>query len=64
MVHMCAVTPVEMGDTIHGRFLAGKKKELIAALSKSTKVERDTWRVKMDFMDIIEADDDGEEKAA
>ena len=32
---------IKMGDTAYGRLLAGKKKELTAALGESNKKERD-----------------------
>ena len=40
-----------MGDTAYGRLVALKKKELTAALGKSTKKERVEWRAKIDLMD-------------
>ena len=40
-----------MGDTAYGPLVALKKKELTAALGKSTKNERDEWRAKIYLMD-------------
>ena len=49
-----------MGDTAYGRLLALNKKELTAALGKSTKEERVEWRARIDVMDASEEADDGE----
>ena len=49
-----------MGDTAYGRLLALKKKELTAALGKSTKEERAEWRAIIDVMDASEEVNDGE----
>ena len=51
---------IKMGDTAYGRLLAQKKKELTAALGKSTKEERAEWRRRIDAMDASEEADDGE----
>ena len=51
---------IKMGDTAYGRLVALKKKELTAALGKSTNKERDKWRVKTDLMDAKLAGDDRE----
>ena len=42
---------INMGDTAYGRLVELKKKDLTAALAKSTKKERDEWRAKIDLMD-------------
>ena len=42
---------IKMGDTAYSRMVALKKKELTGALGKSTKKERDEWRVKIDLID-------------
>ena len=49
-----------MGDTAYGRLVALKKKELTAALGKSTKKERDERRAKIDLMDASLVVDNGE----
>ena len=40
-----------MGKTAYGGMVELKKKELTAALVKSTKKERDEWREKINLMD-------------
>ena len=55
---------IKIGDTAYGRLLARDKKELTAALSRSTKKERDEYRASMNFMDTVEAGKDGREGAA
>ena len=40
-----------MRDTVYGWLVALKKKDLTAALEKSTKMEWDEWRAKIDLMD-------------
>ena len=49
-----------MGDTAYGRLVELNKKELTAASGKSTKKERDEWRVNIDFMDASLVGDNGE----
>ena len=49
-----------MGDTAYGRMVELNKKELTAALGKSTKKERDEWRAKISLMDASLVGDDGE----
>ena len=41
---------IKMGYTAYGRVVELKKKELAAALGKSTKKERDDWRAIIDLM--------------
>ena len=40
-----------MGDTAYNLLVALNKKDLTAALGKSTKKESDEWREKIDLMD-------------
>ena len=49
-----------MGDTAYGRLVVLKKKELTAALGKSTKKERGEWREMIYLMDANSVGDDRE----
>ena len=49
-----------MGDNAYGRLVELKKKELTAALGKSTEKERDEQRAKIDLMDTNLVGDDRE----
>ena len=51
---------IEMGDTVYGRLLAPKKKELTAVLCKSTKEERANGRAGIDVMDASKECGNGE----
>ena len=50
---------IKIGDTAYGQIVALKKKELTAALGKSTKKERDEWRAKINLMDAGLVGEDG-----
>ena len=49
-----------MGDTVKGRLLVLKKKELTAALGKSSKEEWAKWRAMIDVMHSSEECNNGE----
>ena len=49
-----------MGDTVYGRLVELKKKQLTADLVNSTNKERDELRAKIDLIDVSLVGKDGE----